>query len=926
MAPKTSLVKRDDGYSSAIVKRDDEGYARGLAPGQTQIPEPPRGGLLGWFRNKLGGWPGPEVAEETGKDKPLTGERVASGSWVEKLPWFLPYFDDKMQETAEMRLWYRRMWQSPEVKAAVGTKIIQVAGLDPHFLPYNKRDDRDKKIAKFVEWNIMERLHDGLVGLVWNILAHGCTDGYAILEKCWALEEVGEWEGQIGLSALKPKMVDDDLVLEVDPFRNVTSLMGLRYNAGKHFDPRHFLIYSHMPFYGAPTGWSDLRSAYGSFWMLDTILKLRASGIEKRALPMLLGTYMNPNQKPSLDKALALAKSSNWLSAPEGCKVEAINLAMGSDTIFAAAVKDLAHRIFLAIKFAFLQNLEASEDTKQGNSQVHKSESELLPWFLSTNLMALFNNRDGGLVRDIVDLNYMVTGYPKFKLSTTDINEQEKRLNIYLGLNKLVDLSAEDVYDKFDAEQPSTPEDTIAKAAAGGMGGLGGGMPGQPQPGDGKDDGVDEWLKDAGEVNKPSDEEVDQFVERFGEKSDDTIEEARWRDTPQSSWVQRWRYSPNELTLDIQFNDDAICRYSEIEPRLAHNFGRVQSKGKWVWREVYYWPYELIQDAVTHSGLRKHHELFSEVEKYDAKDWTHERGKHGGSIWRNMKTGHIVYGSKNPGGTDRDPTLTHDNPDHSKDEDKDRQREEHSRIREERRRMRHPQLFEPAAKGGGTLEPKLQELAKDIPPEKRGLWHKLKKHVTMASMRAATGLMNMHYSLSKLNEKSLGVLEDVTNDVLGFGIDDATRISTDLLEDQTGFGTPTIMKAVAAVSSHVYAHVKHKYFQKEEHRPPKHPHGRPRQHQHQHAHAHAEGEQIDPEIVLTVVKAIYSAFGLTEYISPPNRERVQQMIGDRMGQTDADNYSEAAALAAIAERDRLVGEFGDSGAALIIRAAASLMK
>src|SRR5208282_3011048 len=102
--------------------------------------------------------------------------------------------------------------------------------------------------------------------MVESIVLHAMMDGYSINEKVWGVEEeYGRWQGKHVLRVLKPKDVDRDMVPKTDEFRNLVSIMGLRYNGGLEFDPRGFVHFVHLPFFYSPTGTSDLRAAYGRF-------------------------------------------------------------------------------------------------------------------------------------------------------------------------------------------------------------------------------------------------------------------------------------------------------------------------------------------------------------------------------------------------------------------------------------------------------------------------------------------------------------------------------------------------------------------------------------------------------------------------------------------------------------------------------------
>ncbi len=449
---------------------------------QPTVPGPSRG-LVARLRDALMPWVGPRDGGRTRAGDSLRTEKAASGPRGITYPWFLPYADaDYTSETPQMRLAYRQMLASPDVKPALLGKILGVAALDLKILPADKRNPRDKEVAEFVTWVLTKRLRDGVPGLVWSVLSGGLVDGYSVCEKVFGPQQQGKYAGKWPLRELKAKDTGNDVILQTDEYRNVSGVFGLRYNAGEEFSPADFLIFRYLPLFNSPTGISDLRAAYASYWMLDTAKKLRIMGVEKRALPLLVGHWQTATDQPALERALALAKSQNWISVPDTAKVEAVNIAGSSDEIFSSIVKDLKHDILLSIQGAILQSVEGETTAGRGNSQVHQETRDLLIWHLSAAVEALLNDEEAGLIKDVVDLNYVVSEYPKASLSAVDLDEQLRRLQIYTGVAALVPVSAEEVYEEFDVSPPQNPGDAV-KAGGGGGGdspfgqGAGGGLP-----------------------------------------------------------------------------------------------------------------------------------------------------------------------------------------------------------------------------------------------------------------------------------------------------------------------------------------------------------------------------------------------------------------------------------------------------------------
>jgi hypothetical protein len=460
------------GWWSNLWGRDQTQTA-GFDP--RQAPGPSRG-LLGWARKFLGGWPGPRAAVKTEAGEQLSREVVHAGPSGVVLPWFLPFYDDRTGETPQIRAAYRLMWASPQIKGATLGKIFGVASLDLKVQPVDRKNPTDRKIADFVRWNLTRRLAGGVPGLVWSVLSGGLPDGYSICEKVERYQAEGKYQGHWALVALKPKMTGQDVVPLTDSYRNVVGIQGLRYNSGVIFPPARFLIWRHLPLYDAPTGMSDYRAAYGDFWLYDTVKKLRGIHADKRAAPILLGKWTTAAQRQSIENTMAHARAQSWLSIPKDAQLEALNWAGEAETVYKSFMDDLQENMYLGIRGATLIAMTGGQGEQRGSSQVHKSEAELRTWHLAQSLQSLLNDEETGLVKDIVDTNYVVSEYPPVTLSAVDVNE----MTAEAGLDKtLVDmglaLSREETYEKYGRTPPTDPNDELKPPGPPGGGGPGGG-------------------------------------------------------------------------------------------------------------------------------------------------------------------------------------------------------------------------------------------------------------------------------------------------------------------------------------------------------------------------------------------------------------------------------------------------------------------
>ena len=399
--------------------------------------------------------------------------RVAAGGPMK----FLPLSDNYTEETQEMRDTYPIMLREPAVKAALLTKILAVAQLEPQVQP---ADDKpiNKEAAEFVQY-CLANIKGGPRKIAKAVLFGGLINGYSVSEKVRVVEKRGKWKGKLRYSALKSKDTKR-LDLEGDQFRNITGVLDKQTQTVYH--PSNFVIYSHMNLFEAPTGISDLRAAFRSFWLIDTAWQLRAIALERYSLPFIKGTYTDPAHQPDLETALEKARSQSWIALPVGAQIEALQLATQSNDQFQNAITQLNEQIVLSITGAVLQMLQGQVADARGSSSVHKTTSELLQWELAAELADIIKDQ---LVPDLVDLNFEGADYPTVNLGGVNDADMVASLQIDVGLlnNLSLPLDREDVYKRYGRKKPLQLEDAILPAQMAQVvqqltGGVPPGMPG----------------------------------------------------------------------------------------------------------------------------------------------------------------------------------------------------------------------------------------------------------------------------------------------------------------------------------------------------------------------------------------------------------------------------------------------------------------
>lgn len=348
---------------------------------------------------------------------------------------FLPWIGDQTDETPAMRRAYRQMLKDPVVKAALYTKVLGVASLDVQVQPGVPRSPRHAETAEFIQHNI-ERCPGGAVGIVQAITLGKLIDGFGVAEKVYEVdEEHPKFKGYIVASAIKDKDTEH-LRLEGDEFGNVTTVVATN-NFGQdrtEFHIHDFIYTKNLPVFGKPTGVSDFRPVYPDFWMFDTVRKLRAIHAEKWTSPFLLGTYVDPADRPKLEKALEQAKSSTWMAVPETVRISAMDIAGGSESTYRSFLDDCQKRILIGITGAYLQILEGQIADGRGSASISKSITELFQWLLVIDAQEALNRQ---WVPDLIRWNYGDIELPRVTLGGVSEYEQQGLINLFAGAQQL---------------------------------------------------------------------------------------------------------------------------------------------------------------------------------------------------------------------------------------------------------------------------------------------------------------------------------------------------------------------------------------------------------------------------------------------------------------------------------------------------------
>lgn len=394
-------------------------------------------------------------------------------------------------ETWEMRRGYRTMsMREPSVKSALLTKCMAVASLDPQVMPANAKSTEDKEVARWVDWSISHS-DGGWPGTIMDILLPSLIDGWSVTEPVWDKVDAisDQYAGQWKPSIFKSK--DTEFIrFRLDQYRNVLAVQAMNAGqGGRPFDPRDFIIFTHLSFFCNPFGVSDLRAANRAANLIEAAIKLRSILLENFSGPYLVAKAKDATVQQRLKAILGQARARGYIVVPDNADIEVINLATSAPDQFQSTIRDLREEIVMAIQGAYLQLLEGGVSDGRGNTQVHKGVAELFQWWLAAQVA---NRLNKSLVPDLVRPNYgRKVGLPTITLGGIDPAAVAAAIARFVTLQQLgLPLSREQLYSEGNAEPPHDAADALHppnQQQAGGTGNplaaaMGGGSVGTKPP------------------------------------------------------------------------------------------------------------------------------------------------------------------------------------------------------------------------------------------------------------------------------------------------------------------------------------------------------------------------------------------------------------------------------------------------------------
>lgn len=426
--------------------------------------------------------PAPGGGATRRRPTPDTEEKIpvrATGS-LDRI-WFLPYADSTAtDDSPDIRDAMRSMIKDPYVKSAWFSQVLSVLAQPFQVHPPKKmrKNPEAQEQADFIR-HCLENAHGGMLDVGTSILTNLGSDGFSLAEKVWQIEPRGKYANRLTLQALKPKDIDEHGRLIGDRFNNVVGVWSNQ--ASLTYPITDFVYCRYMHLFDEPCGMAAFRPSYGSYWSRDTVRKLRIIHKEKMLDGLLVGYYTDPADKPTLEAALARARSSTWLSIPEGVRIDQLAKSQASESDYKSFDESLREETLVGIALAHLHILQGGVSDARGNTAVHKSIADLGPWLLTYIVQYALNRQ---VIPDLIDYNYPFTSeYPTVSLGGLENAEILEMLQVLDGAQRAGFNPSRNYYATeltIQEADPTDPTDTLAppQQAMGGMGLPGGGMGG----------------------------------------------------------------------------------------------------------------------------------------------------------------------------------------------------------------------------------------------------------------------------------------------------------------------------------------------------------------------------------------------------------------------------------------------------------------
>ncbi len=338
--------------------------------------------------------------------------------------------DDLYQKTGTLDI-YDKMRIDDQVKAVLTMKKYAILSTG-----WKIEAASEEKVDVQVRDFVHHCLTDGMTGSFDNDLLELLTaidDGFSVTEQIYKKITQGDWKGKMGLRRLKTR-APHSWRFEPDDFGELKELIQMTDTGDNPLNPQKFIIYSYNKEFGNWYGNSDLRAAYRSWWSKDVVIKFWNIFLERFGMPTVVAKYKPGATKEQRIKVLKVVKNiqaKTGILLPEAFTLDMLEAVRRGEAGYMEAVQQHNKMIARAI---LVPDLMGFSETSGGSYALGETQFDVFLWILEKLRRADIQEGivDEQLIKRLVDFNFVVSKYPKFKFNPLTEENKQKLADLFI--------------------------------------------------------------------------------------------------------------------------------------------------------------------------------------------------------------------------------------------------------------------------------------------------------------------------------------------------------------------------------------------------------------------------------------------------------------------------------------------------------------
>ena len=360
---------------------------------------------------------------------------------------------------------YRKMLQDEQIKAAIFAKQFAVlsTGWEIEAPDFPEGEvEMAEELQHFIEFNFAEMQGGTLDSQLLEIMS-ALAYGFSVTERVYYLIDFGEFNGRVGLKALKTRK-PENFEFITDQFGNLEP-DGIVQN-GKRLPQDRFTIWCYRKMFNNFYGNSDLREAYRAYWLKEQILRFMVITLERYGEPITVFKHKGRISTPTrlnLESFIKGLQSKSGMILPEEIQHFFESPKVNTNEAYIPALNLLDTHLRISILMPGLLGMSAEKQV--GSLARSSTEFDVFLWVVNQLRQEIAETvMNDQIIKPLIDLNYDVIGgkYPRFKFKELTEEHRFKVFELFSGAakNKVLKVTRDDQNHLRDlVEFPPLPED-----------------------------------------------------------------------------------------------------------------------------------------------------------------------------------------------------------------------------------------------------------------------------------------------------------------------------------------------------------------------------------------------------------------------------------------------------------------------------------